>query len=123
MHQWGAAEFQRLIEREDDDIELKSGASSKKLQETMVAFTNTGGGTIFIGVDDGRTVIGRRRDQGTDDDIHEAALTGRQVGRYTITSGSVDGTPIVVVDVEGRDERSRRPATVVSYVGGAAETP
>jgi ATP-dependent DNA helicase RecG len=93
-----------LVEREDDDIELKSGASAKKLQEAMVAFTNTGGGTIFIGVDDQRTVIGRRRDQGTDDVIHEAALSGANVGRYTISSGAVDGKPIVVVDVEPRED-------------------
>ncbi|QWF22360.1 putative DNA binding domain-containing protein [Nocardioides sp. LMS-CY] len=104
MPKWTAAEFQRLIEREDDDVELKSGASPKKLQEAMVAFTNSGGGTIFIGVNDQRVVIGRRRDQGTDDAIHEAALNGVNVGRYAISGGTVDGTPIVVVDVEPRED-------------------
>lgn len=104
MHEWTAEEFQRLIEREDDDVELKSGASAKKLQEAMVAFTNTGGGSIFIGVNDQRAVIGRRRDQGTDDVIHEAALNGVNIGRYAISAGMVDGTPIVVVDVEPRED-------------------
>lgn len=104
MPKWTAAEFQRLIEREDDDVELKSGASPRKLQEAMVAFTNSGGGTIFIGVNDQRVVIGRRRDQGTDDAIHEAALNGVNIGRYAISGGTVDGTSIVVVDVEPRED-------------------
>lgn len=104
VHERRASEFQQLIEREDDDVELKSGASVKKLQEVMVAFSNTGGGTIFIGVDDRRTVVGRRRDQGTDDVIHEAALTGVNIGRYSISAGSVEGTPIVVIDVEPRED-------------------
>lgn len=102
MQQWTVAEFANLIAREDDDIELKSGASPKKLQEAMVAFSNSGGGTIFIGVNDRREVIGRRRDQGTDDAIHEAALTARNSGRYTINSATVGSTPIVVIDVEAR---------------------
>lgn len=96
--------FSALIEREDDDVELKSGASVKKLQEAMAAFTNTGGGTIFIGVNDQRTVIGRRRDQGTDGAVHEAALTGVNLGRYSISSDAVDGRPVVVVDVEPRED-------------------
>lgn len=104
MHEWSASEFQILVERGDDDIELKSGASAKKLQEAMVAFSNTGGGTIFIGVDDRRRVVGRRRDQGTDDVIHEAALTGVNVGRYSISTGAVDGTAIMIVDVEPRED-------------------
>lgn len=101
---WSAGEFRLLVEREDDDIELKSGASVKKLQEVLVAFSNTGGGTLFIGVNDEREVIGRRRDQGTDDAIHEAALTASNVGRYAISAGDVDGVPIVVVDVDARED-------------------
>jgi len=48
--------------------------------------------------------VGRRRDQGTDDAIHEAALTGSNLGRYSIGAGAVDGRPIVVVDVESRED-------------------
>lgn len=104
MHRWSALEFQQLIEREDDDVELKSGASMKKLQEAMVAFSNTGGGTIFIGVNDDREVIGRRRDQGTDDVIHDAALSGRNVGRYSISAANVEDISIVVIDVDARED-------------------
>ena len=104
MPEWTPAAFADLIAREDDDVELKAGASPKKLQEAMVAFSNSGGGSIFIGVDDQRKVIGRRRDQGTEDAIHEAALSARNVGHYEISDGLVGGTPIVVVDVEPRED-------------------
>lgn len=98
------AEFQRLIARESDDVELKSGASPKKLQEAMVAFSNTSGGTIFIGVDDDRRVLGRERDQGTDDAIHEAALAAHNVGYYRISTARVGTRSVVVVDVDARPD-------------------
>ncbi|GAB3593046.1 ATP-binding protein [Angustibacter peucedani] len=101
-HAYSADDFQRLVARETDEVELKSGASAKKLQEAMVAFSNTAGGTIFIGVDDGRHVIGRQRDQGTDDVVHEAALSAHNVGRYRIYAGRVDARPIVAVEVDAR---------------------
>lgn len=97
-----ADDFQKLIARESNDIELKTGASPKKLQEAIVAMSNTEGGTIFIGVTDDRRVVGRARDQGTDDAIHEAALAANNVGNYRISTASVDGTNIVMVDVEPR---------------------
>ncbi len=101
-HVYSNETFARLVERETDEVELKSGASAKRLQEAMVAFSNTGGGTIFIGVDDARNVVGRQRDQGTDDVVHEAALTAHNVGRYRIFAGRVDAKPIVVVEVDER---------------------
>lgn len=104
MPTWTADEFRLIASRESDDVELKTGASAKKLQEAMVAFTNTGGGTIFVGVTDERVIVGRRHDQGIDDTVHEAALTAMNVGRYSVSEGAVDGTPIVVVDVEPRED-------------------
>jgi ATP-dependent DNA helicase RecG len=77
-----SAEFQELVARETDDVELKTGASAKKLQEAIVAMSNTEGGTIFIGVTDDRRVVGRVRDQGADDVVHEAALAAKNVGNY-----------------------------------------
>lgn len=97
-------EFSRLVTHEDDDIELKSGAGAKPLQAAMVAFSNSGGGTIFIGVSDDRAVVGKRLDQGTADTIHEAALTASNLGRYAISEALVGETPIVVVDVEPRED-------------------
>jgi predicted HTH transcriptional regulator len=58
-----------LVERETDQVELKTGVSGDKVQEAMVAFSNADGGVIFIGVQDDRTIVGRALDQGTDDAI------------------------------------------------------
>lgn len=99
-----AQEFQILIEREDDRVELKTGVGIRPLQKALVAMSNTDGGRIFIGVNDKREVVGRRLDQGTDDDIHSAALAARNIGRYTIRQGAVDKTPIVVVTIEARED-------------------
>ncbi len=60
-------EFERLISRETDRVELKTGVGGKPLQEALVAFSNSDGGVIFIGVDNRRDVRGRTLDQSTDD--------------------------------------------------------
>lgn len=59
-----AQAFQKLIEREDDRVELRTGTGSRPLQEALVAMSNTDGGRVFIGVTDKREVVGRRLDQG-----------------------------------------------------------
>lgn len=95
-------QFEGLIARESDEVELKTGLGGRPLQEAIVAFSNTRGGTIYVGVTDGREVRGRRRDQGVDDAIHEAALAARNVGRYEIDELDVEGTPVVRVTVQER---------------------
>ncbi|GIF25221.1 ATP-dependent DNA helicase RecG [Actinoplanes tereljensis] len=99
-----ATEFAELIARETDEVELKTGTSADRLQEAIVAFSNTDGGVIFIGVTDKREVVGRRLDQGTDDKIHQAALAAHDAGRYDIREVEVDGKPIVAVRVRRREE-------------------
>ena len=95
-------EFAALIAREDDEVELKTGAGQAALQPPLVAMSNTSGGRIFIGVTDHREVVGRARDQGTDDAIHQAALAARNIGRYWIDAGRVGERPIVIVTIEAR---------------------
>lgn len=63
------------MEREHEKLELKSGVGRKPVQETMVAFRNTDGGAILVGVTDARAVSGRRRDQGLDDAVHKPGST------------------------------------------------
>lgn len=98
------AEFQRLIEREDERLELKTGAGRRPLQESFVALTNTRGGAILIGVSDDRRILGRRRDQGLDDDVHMAAQDARSVGRYEIRDVAVGDQNVVAVVVEPRTD-------------------
>lgn len=99
-----AAEFRRLAAREHERLELKAGAGRKPLQAAMVALSNTEGGSVIIGVQDDRTVIGRGRDQGLDDDIHCAALDAHNVGRYEIREIQIAGTPVVAVLVQPRSD-------------------
>lgn len=102
--QYATEAFAALVERESDHVELKTGASAGKLQEAIVALSNTQGGVIFIGVQDDRTVVGRRLDQGTDDKIHEAALAAHHPGRYAIREVTIGTTPIVAIEVKRREE-------------------
>lgn len=97
-------EFQGLIRRESNTIELKTGISVTKLQEALVAFSNTEGGVVFIGVNDAREVVGRKLDQGSDDKIHEAALAAHSVGRYDIREVLVEGRAVIAVSVKRREE-------------------
>jgi ATP-dependent DNA helicase RecG len=97
-----AEEFAAFVAREHEHLELKSGAGRKPLQEALVAFSNTGGGVILIGVTDARTVTGRSRTQGLDDDIHGAAADAHAVGRYSIRELEVVGRRVVAVIVEPR---------------------
>lgn len=99
-----AADFTRLIERETDQIELKTGVSAEKVQEAMVAFSNAEGGAILIGVKDDRTIVGRALDQGTDDAIHRAARTARDLGRYRVREIEVGQARVVAVIVQRRQE-------------------
>lgn len=93
-----------MIDRESDRIELKTGAGGKPLQEALVAFSNTDGGLIFIGVGDDRQVVGCSLDQGTDDRIHQAAVAANNVGRYRIRQITVSQVPVVVVQVSRRED-------------------
>ncbi len=97
-------EFATLIERETGTVELKAGAGAEPLQRTMVAFSNSGGGTIVIGVTDERIVTGRRLDQGTDDAVHQAAGAAHDLGRYVVREIFVHGQPVVAVEVSRREE-------------------
>lgn len=100
----GAEDFAALVAREHESVELKSGAGRRPLQESLVAFSNTDGGVILIGITDTREVRGRIRDQGLDDDIHGAAVDAHHVGRYVVRQIQVGGRPVVAVVVQPRTD-------------------
>ena len=97
-------EFAALAAREHEGVELKSGAGRRPLQESLVAFSNTDGGVILIGVTDAREVRGRIRDQGLDDDIHGAVVDAHHVGRYAVRQIRIGGRPVVAVLVQPRTD-------------------
>jgi ATP-dependent DNA helicase RecG len=104
LDRYAPDEFQALIERETDRVELKTGAGAKPVQEALVAFSNTDGGVILLGVDDQRRVLGRRLDQGTDDQIHRSASDAHNVGRYRVREILVGDIPVVAVEVHRRED-------------------
>lgn len=98
------AQFAGFVKRETERIELKTGIGRKPLQQTLAAMSNTDGGYILIGVADNRTVVGHRRGQGVDDDIHGAAFDATNVGRFDITEIDVAGKSVVAVHVHARTD-------------------
>lgn len=97
-------EFGRIANRESDTVEFKTGAGSRPLQEAMVALSNTSGGTIFIGVDDRRRIVGKQLDQPTDERINTAAVEAHNLGRYEVRQITVGGKPVIAVEVQRREE-------------------
>lgn len=95
-------EFAQLIEREHEQIELKTGVGRRSLQAALVAMSNADGGLIIIGVDDQRRIVGRRRDQGLDDEINGARFDALNVGRVDIAEVTVEDQSVVVVAVQPR---------------------
>ena len=53
-----AAEFRSAYPSEGQHVEFKTGVSGAQLQNTAVAFSNTDGGVILIGVTDEGEVRG-----------------------------------------------------------------
>jgi ATP-dependent DNA helicase RecG len=74
------------------------------MQETAVAFSNSAGGVMLIGVADDGTPHGRPLDPGTADAIHRALATAHDLGRYELHQLHVDGAALTVVSVARREE-------------------
>ncbi|MGE5282528.1 MAG: ATP-binding protein [Chloroflexota bacterium] len=96
------SELEREFPREDQYVERKSGFASRKLQEAVVAFSNSDGGVVLIGVDDSGNVLGKQLTQGMEESLHKAIASIRNPGRYVLQQLIVDDVPIIVVSVERR---------------------
>lgn len=99
-----ATEFKTAFPGESGLVEFKKGVSREEVQNTAVAFSNSDGGVILIGVRDDGTIAGRALDAGTIDDISQSLQMARDVGRYSITQLDVEGKPVCVVSVARRRE-------------------
>ena len=97
-------EFAELVERETEEVELKTGLGNRPLQDALVALSNTRGGVVFVGVTDKRQVVGRRLDQGVEDAVAEAVHAAHDLGRVSVRQVKVGDTPVVAVTVRPRYE-------------------
>lgn len=95
-------EFQQRFPREGQYLERKSGFGSRALQEAVVAFSNSSGGVVLIGVDDSGKVLGKQLTQGLEESIHQAIASTRNPGRYGLQQLAVDAMAVVVISIERR---------------------
>lgn len=111
--------------RESEFLEFKSGTGSKPIREAIVAFSNSHGGTVLVGVDDRGNFKGRRAGAGQTavEALHEAAQSVRDPGRYSVREIDVDGSTLAVLQVARRVEGfSQTPDGRVLVRAGARNT-
>lgn len=83
-------------------MERKSGFGSRALQDAVVAFSNSEGGVVLIGVDDSGRILRKQLTQGLEESIHQAISSIRNPGGYGVQELLVDDVPITVLSVERR---------------------
>lgn len=98
------AEFEAAFPGESQHLEWKSGLGSRPIQDAVVAFSNTDGGVILVGVDDSGRVVGKELTQAAAESLHGAIAEVHSPGRYEVAQLVVDGMPIIVVAVSKRAE-------------------
>ena len=97
-------EFKAEFPDENQYVEWKEGTSREKLQEAIVAFSNTDGGVVMIGVDDRGIPIGKRLDEGTRKNLWEIINEIKSPGRLELSTLAVDRKEITLVLVENRKQ-------------------
>lgn len=96
------AEFGTAFPLENTLIERKTGIGKKPLQEALVAFSNTSGGLILIGVKDDGVVVGRRLTSGAEQEILDSVADARDVSAPELYELSVGTTHVLAVAVAPR---------------------
>jgi len=104
----GPADIHEILSRgENDQIEFKAEVSSKQDEflETIVAFANTRGGTVFVGVNDNGKAVGIY-DQKFDELVHNL-VRGRcePFPDISIERKEFDGKTIYLVRVDEGEEK------------------
>lgn len=99
------ADFRRRFPVEGKHIEFKEGLSVEKLRRTVVAFSNTDGGVILLGIVDDASVRGFTLSSAGNAKLHNDVF-GNVVnpGSYDIRPLVVGSNPIVVISVARRVE-------------------
>ena len=97
-------EFVEAFDGESIHVEFKEGFSRKRISAAVVAFSNTDGGVILIGVDDRGRIKGAPRNGSRERDLHDCLGNLNDPGRYDIHSLTVEGQQVVVIAVASRIE-------------------
>lgn len=96
-------EFASAFPSESTYVERKAGVGGR-IPPEAVAFSNTDGGVVLIGVEDNGTVVGRSLTPATEDEIHRRMRETNSPGRYTIHELAVGTKSVVVLSVARRAE-------------------
>ena len=97
-------EFAAEFGGESDRVEFKEGLSQKTISETVVAFSNSEGGVLLIGVTDQGEVKGFDLNGHQEGRLHGFISQLHNPGRYEIRRLAIEDHPIVLLVVEKRVE-------------------
>ena len=98
------AEFSRLFAGEGDHVEFKQGLPEQKVREAVVAFSNSDGGVILLGVDPQGRAVGISTDGEMVARVHRVVNGVSDPGRYEVRPLPVGDRLILVVSVGRRRE-------------------
>ncbi len=96
-------EFHARYSGESDTIEFKQGVSEHKIAEVVTAFSNTGGGTVLVGVDPRGHPVGTNTDGEAEARLHRVVGRVHRPGRYTLRVLDVESVKVLAIEVSRRE--------------------
>jgi ATP-dependent DNA helicase RecG len=99
-----AEQFAANFPGESDYVEFKQGVPEAKIKEAVVAFSNSDGGVLLVGVSNSGQVVGTNSDGEAIARIHRIVAGVRNPGRYDVRPLLVGDKPILVVSIGRRRE-------------------
>ncbi len=85
-------------------LEFKQGVSEHTIAEAVTAFSNTGGGTVLVGVDPRGRPVGTNTDGEAEARIHRVVARVHRPGRYTLHVLDVENVKGLAIAVSRRQE-------------------
>lgn len=117
-------EFRGAFAGEGEHVEFKQGVSVSRVQDAVVAFSNTDGGVLLAGVADDGRIVGVAQPGEKAKDLHQALREVRDPGRYEIRDLVVGGKALLVLSVDRRREGfAQTSAGAVLVRRGASNVP
>jgi ATP-dependent DNA helicase RecG len=100
----GEEDIRELISRgENLNVEYKQILEPREFLETVVAFANTKGGVIFLGVNDNCQIVGCREDVSKIMNLITSNLDPRP--RFSVKHIQIDDKPIMMVEIPEGDNK------------------
>ena len=95
-------EFRAAYPNESNFVEWKSGSGRKPIQNAIVAFSNTDGGVLMIGVDDRGAPVGKPFDSNLEKELWETINQIESPGSIQLNSLTVGNVDVTVVSISQR---------------------